>query len=409
MTEFFTLLPPAEALKCLLDELPGPLPSKSVPTSGALGRVLATRIHAPSDLPAFARSTMDGYAVRAQDTFGATPNLPTYLKVAGEVTMGSAPDISLNTAEATLIHTGGMLPENADAIVMVENTQLSRLNEIEVLRAAAVGENVLQVGEDVAYGDEVLASGARLRPQDLGALMALGITKVDVAQIPSVALIATGDEVIPPDASIIPGQVRDINSYALSGIVENAGGRPQRYGIIPDDINILKDIAAKALRKCDVLVITAGSSASIRDITKQVLDSLGHPGVLLHGVAVKPGKPTIIAVANGKPAIGLPGNPVSAMVIARLLLIPLVHHLLGYRTPEAPTVTAQLTRNIASSAGREDFIPVRILRESGGTLADPVFGKSNLIFTLVQSHGSVIVPLNSNGLSRGETVEVHLH
>ncbi len=409
MTEFFTLLPPAEALQRLLERLPGTLPPESVPTAAALGRVLAAGIDSPADLPAFPRSSMDGYAVRARDTFGATPSLPTYLKVAGEIRMGSVPAISLQPAHATLIHTGGMLPENADAVVKVENTQPSRENEIEILKAAAVGENVLKVGEDVTRGTEILPSGLRLRPQDLGALMALGITHIEVARRPSVALIATGDEVMPPEAATGPGQVRDINSYTLSGLVASVGGLPKRYGIVPDDLASLKNTAEKALRECDVLAISAGSSASVRDITEQVLHSLGAPGVLLHGVAVKPGKPTILAVANGKPAFGLPGNPVSAMVIARILLLPTLHFLQGTLAGDGTMVSARLTRNVASTAGREDHVPVRILHRDGETLAEPVFGKSNLIFTLVRSDGSVTVPLNSNGLSQGEIVDVRLY
>ncbi len=409
MTEFFTVLPPAEALQSLLDQLPGPLPHESIRTADALNRVLATRLDSPADLPAFARSTMDGYAVRAQDTYGATPSLPTYLTIVGEIAMGTEPAISLKRAQATLIHTGGMLPKNSDAIVMIENTQPSRENEIEILKAAAVGENVLKVGEDVAHGSEVLPSGFRLRPQDLGALMALGISQVKVARTPRVALIATGDEVVPPDAPTNPGQVRDINSYTLSGQIERVGGAAVRYGIVPDDLPRLKDAATKALRECDVVAISAGSSTSVRDITEQVLNSLGDPGVLLHGVAVRPGKPTILAVANGKPAFGLPGNPVSAMVIARLLLLPTLQFLQGALTPDAIIVSARLTRNVASSAGREDHVPVRIHRQGRETLAEPVFGKSNLIFTLVRSNGSVTVPLNSNGLSEGEIVDVQLN
>ncbi len=409
MTEFITVLPPGEALQRLMEQLPGPLPSERVPTADGLGRVLARSIHSPTNLPAFPRSTMDGYAVRAQDTFGATPSLPTYLKVAGEIHMGSTPTISLQPAQTMLIHTGGMIPENADAVVMVENTQPSRENEVEVFKAAAVGENILKVGEDVVSGTEVLPSGLRLRPQDLGALMALGITQVEVIRRPKVAMIATGDEVIPPEAQTSPGQVRDINSYTLSGLVETAGGVPVRYGIVPDDLAHQKDAAEKALRECDVVVISAGSSASVRDITAKVLHSLGNPGVLIHGIAIKPGKPTIIAVANGKAAFGLPGNPVSAIVTARILLLPTIHYLQGTHKAKPRTVTAKLTRNIASNAGREDYVPVRVFHNDGVTLAEPIFGKSNLIFTLVRSDGSVTVPLNSNGLGKGETVDVELY
>jgi molybdopterin molybdotransferase len=240
--------------------------------------------------------------------------------------------------------------------------------------------------------------------------MALGITSVDVTVSPIVGLISTGDEVVHPDSDIKPGQVRDINSYSLSALVQSVGGIPKRYGIIKDNLASVQEAASIALSECDILVIAAGSSVSARDITSDVINNLGKPGVLLHGIAVKPGKPTILAVANNKPIFGLPGNPVSAMVVARLLLVPTINFLTGAntRTPSS-IITAELTRNISSIAGREDHVPVVIKTIEGKTLAEPVFGKSNLIFTLVRSTGSIVIPINSNGFVQGSLVDVHLY
>jgi molybdopterin molybdotransferase len=410
MTEFFTLVSPTQALQTLIDQLNGALKSETISSIEALNRILAASITSPSNLPAFPRSTMDGYAVRAEDTYGATSNIPAYLSVVDEIQMGTVPSFKLEPAQAALIHTGGMLPENADAVIMIENTQTSRNDEIEIFKAVSVGENILKIGEDVTKGSEVIASGSNLRPQDIGALMALGITSVDVTVSPIVGLISTGNEVVHPDSTINPGQVRDINSYSLSALVQSAGGIPKRYGIIKDDLTSVQEAAKIALSECDILVIAAGSSVSARDITSDVINNLGKPGILLHGIAVKPGKPTILAVANNKPIFGLPGNPVSAMVVARLLLVPTINFLNGANTRTTSSViTAVLTRNISSIAGREDHVPVLIKTVEGKTLAEPVFGKSNLIFTLVRSTGSVIVPINSNGLVQGSLVDVHLY
>jgi molybdopterin molybdotransferase len=302
-----------------------------------------------------------------------------------------------------------MLPGQADAVVMLENTQGARPAEVEILRAVAVDENVLKAGEDVLQGQEVIPSGALLRPPEIGGLMALGITRLLVYRQPRVGLISSGDEVAPPQAKLQPGQVRDVNSYSLSALIEEHGGVPVRYGIVSDDAQALESLAKKALAACDLLVITAGSSASARDLTAQVINTLGKPGVLVHGVSVRPGKPTILAVCDGKVVIGLPGNPVSALVIAGLFLAPVLRLLSGIaKAALQPTVKARLSLNVPSQAGREDWAPVRLLPSEQGYQADPVFGKSNLIFTLVRADGLVRIPPAATGLSAGEQVEVVL-
>ncbi len=411
MPEFLHLLPPTQALQRLLDALPGagPLQVERLATAGSLGRVLAEAVRAPHPLPPFPRSTVDGYAVRAADTFGASGSLPAYLQVAGEVPMGAAPAVEIRPGRAALVHTGGMMPKGADAVVMVEDTQRAREGEIEVLKPVAAGENVLPQGEDVKAGEVVLTPGVRLRPQEIGGLMALGITAVAVARRPRVAILSTGDEVVPPEAQPAPGQVRDVNSYTLSGLVAQAGGEPLRYGIIPDDRAALEQAARRAHREADLVVITAGSSVSTRDITAEVIRSLGAPGVLVHGVSIKPGKPTILAVAQGVPMIGLPGNPVSALVVARLFVAPLIRRLLGMtHQPYHAEVPARMAVNIASETGREDYLPVRLETTQEGFLAQPVYGRSNLIFTLVRADGLVRIPPAATGLQAGDPVRVRL-
>ncbi len=352
---------------------------------------------------------MDGYAVRAEDTYGASESLPAYLKVIGEVPIGHPATIKLSPGEAALIHTGSMLAQNANAVVMVENTQEVNSSTIEVLRPVAMGENVLQVGEDISKGELLFSAGSLLRAQDIGALLALGITQLIVSQPIRVAFLATGDELVPPQSEPKLGQVRDINTYALSALAGQAGAIPLPLGIIPDNYQSLREAAGRGMKEGDILVISAGSSVSTRDMTAQIIASLGKPGILVHGIAIKPGKPTILAVADGKPVFGLPGNPASAMVVFDLFVVPAIYRLAGCTNPPLrPGVEARLTHNIPSATGREDYLPVRLKEENGELWAEPLFGKSNLISTLVKAQGMAQVPLDKAGLKAGEKVRVRL-
>jgi molybdopterin molybdotransferase len=353
---------------------------------------------------------MDGYAVRARDTFGASESLPAYLEVVGEIRMGQAPDITLATGQAAVAYTGGMLAHSADAVVMVENTQRIDATSIEVLRPVAPGENVVQVGEDVRSGEVIVPAGSVLRPQDIGGLLALGITQVQVRCRPRVAIVSTGDEIVAPDSAPAPGQIRDINTYTIAALVEQAGGVPVPMGIVQDDYEAQRQMAIEGLAQADMLIFSAGSSVSSRDMTVQVLHSLGPPGVLVHGIAHRPGKPTIIALIEEKPAFGLPGNPVSAMIVFRLLVRPILYALTGcIQMPQPKTVPARLTKNIPSVPGREDHVQVRLSHTDGEWRAEPVFGKSNLIYTLIRADGVVVVPLDQGGLYAGAEVPVQLY
>jgi molybdopterin molybdotransferase len=408
MPEFLQLIPPELALNRWLEYLPIAPAVELVNIDDAFGRVTAEVVTSAGPLPAFPRSTVDGYALRAADTYGASESLPAYLKMDGEIQMGSQPLIKTKVGNAILIHTGGMVPEKADAVVMLEYTQLAG-EMVEVLRPVAVGENVIQAGEDVKPGEPVIPAGRRLRPQEIGGLAALGKTMIHVAVKPRVAILSSGDEVVPPEIEPRPGQVRDANSFSLSALVQAAGGEPVRYGIYPDELPLLTRAAEQAIRECDIVVFTAGSSASARDLTAQVINQLGEPGILVHGVGVRPGKPTILANCQGKAVIGLPGNPVSALVIARLFLKPVIERTLGmpFWQPKSG-IAARLMMNLPSQAGREDWVPVRLKSGPEGLQAEPIFSKSNLIFSLVRADGLVRVPPDATGLAAYDPVWVVL-
>lgn len=411
MPEFLDLLPPEKALERFLPAIRAARKeeAETVPTREALGRVLATPIEAREPLPPFPRSTVDGYAVRARDTYGASGALPAYLQVVGEVEMGAPARARIGQGQAIVVHTGGMIPEGADAVVMIEDTQRAKEDEIEVLKAVSVAENVLETGEDVKPGEVVVPMGRRLRAQEIGGLMALGITEIQVSPRPRVAILSTGDEVVPPSVEPRYGQVRDVNSYTLQALVEGAGGQPVVRGIIPDQYLALRRAVSEAHREDDIVVVTAGSSVSVRDLTARAFREIGEPGVLVHGISIRPGKPTILAVAHSRPLIGLPGNPVSALVVGGIVLSPVIRHMLGEAEGWIrPSIQARMAINVASRSGREDYLPVRLERSNEGVMAEPVFGRSNLIFTLVRADGLVRIPPEATGLAAGEQVEVRL-
>ena len=407
--EFFQVLPVDDALALLNSHWQPLPPAETIATADALDRVLAAELRSPEQVPAFRKSTVDGYALRAADTFGASQSLPAFLRLRGELKMGEAPTDDVGVADALLIHTGGMLPASADAVVMLEQAQVIDEDEIEILRAAAPGENVIQAGEDVAADDLVLPRGQRLRAQDIGGLLAVGISEIPVLARPRVGILSCGDELTPPEASLRPGMVRDINAYTLSALAEKHDAAPLRLGIAADAIDDYRQRAEAGFAACDILLLSAGSSVSARDYTRDVINGLGAPGLLQHGLATKPGKPTIIAVCENKPVIGLPGNPASALLVARQLLPRLIARYLG-QSPQSPsTIEARLSQRVASVTGREDWLPVKLSRAAdGGTLAEPIFGKSNLIFTLIAADGLLRVPLNTGGYEAGVIVDIQL-
>jgi molybdopterin molybdotransferase len=410
MPEFLKLLSVEVAAKIFWQELIRIKPViEKVETFSAQGRVLAETINADEFLPAFTRSTVDGYAVRANETHGASESMPAYLKRIAEVPMGAEPRFGIGDGESALIHTGGMLPPAADAVVMLEQSSLRNGDLVEIYKAVAVNENVLLKGEDVKPGDLLIPTGTLLRPEEIAGLLALGRVQVNVFARPRVGILSSGDEVVSPNKKVQMGQVRDINTGALAAMVTQTGGIARTYPIVPDDVHLLEETVRLAYAENDVVVITAGSSASARDMTAEVIQRIGAPGILVHGINVRPGKPTILAMCDGKPIVGLPGNPVSALVIARLFVRPLVRKMAGAQVEILePLIHARLEINLSSQTGRDDYIPAVVKKTDQIWYVRPIFFKSNLIFNLVRANGLIHIPTAANGISAGETVEVLL-
>ena len=388
-----------------------PVGEVTVPVSEAFGLSLSRDITSPENLPAFYRSSMDGYAVTAKDTFGATESLPAFLELAGEVAMGVVPGISGSRGKAVRISTGGMLPEGTDGVVMLEYCHSLDTNTIEISRAISPLENVICPGDDFKKNAMVFEAGHRIRPQDIGLLAGLGISEVSVLKRPRVAIISTGDEIIPIENVPQPGQVRDINSYTLSAFCRQAGAEPVIMGLCRDDFSELRDLMEKSLDLADTVWVSGGSSVGVRDMTLKVLESFGDMELLVHGISISPGKPTIIAKIGNRAIFGLPGHAASAMVIAEVFLSAFLSSLLGRKSDNNElkrTVKAEMSRNIESKNGRDDFIRVRIENKGERLLAVPVFGKSGLISTLVEADGLVRIDRNSEGVYQGTVVDVML-
>lgn len=376
----------------------------------SLDRVLFEPLYSPLDLPPFTRSTVDGYAVKAEDTFGVSESMPGVFELKGKVEMGDHARIKVDRDEVGEIATGGMLPEGTDAVVMLEETELLGDDSILINRSVSPGENVIKKGEDVREGEMVFQRGHEMRKQDLGALAALGITSVKTFKKPKVGIISTGDELISPKEELTPGKIRDINSWALKGAVEKAGGVGVLYGICKDDKKTLEATFETAIEENEVVIISGGSSVGEKDVTADVIDSYGAPGVIFHGVSLKPGKPTIYGMVREKPVFGLSGNPVSALVTFDLFVKKAIDLLQGKDLPVfTQKIKGRLTRNISSKGGREDYVRVMLKEKDTGELeVSPVLGESGLIFTLVQAEGMIKIPQNTEGIASGEEVEVYL-
>ncbi len=381
--------------------------TETVALDQAVDRVLAIDILAGENLPEFARSIMDGYAVKAASTFGATESNPGCLTVKGEVVMGRVPEFALGPGEAASIPTGGMLPEGADGVVMVEHTEKLDDQTLEVYKSVAPGQNVILAGEDFKRSEGVLAAGTRIRPQEAGLLAAFGHRSVTVFKRPRAGIISTGDEIVPVEGTPSLGQLRDINSYTLSGQVAQSGGLPVRFGIVKDDFDSLLNRCIEALEKTDTVLLSGGSSVGKRDLTVEVLSRLPDSRILVHGIPISPGKPTILAKVGDKAFWGLPGHVVSAMVVFSVVVRPFLESLSGLSRARAPLgIPALLTRNLASAQGRIDYVRVRLIQKDGALWADPILGKSGLINTMVKADGLIAIPMNTEGLDQGARVEV---
>lgn len=376
--------------------------------SAVCGRVLAADVLAPEDLPSHSRSVVDGYAVRASDTFGSSEGLPAYLKVSGEILMGQLPALALGPGQAARIPTGGILPSGADAAVMVEHTEEVAASEIEVRKPVAPGENVITPGEDAKRGTVVLPAGTVLRSAQIGLMAGLGITQVEVAVRPRVAIISTGDEVVPPEQAPAPGQIRDINGPALSAAVMAEGGEPVFCGIVPDRLDPLLESLRAAQERADLILVSGGSSIGLRDEVAGAIAALGSPGVLVHGVAMKPGKPTVLGLCGQIPVVGLPGHPTTVLVVFHVFVREMIARLLGRRPDALQSVAARLTRRVASAPGRTDYLRVKVQQRDGSLWATPILGKSGLISTMVGADGLAVIPEAVEGIESGEEVAVEV-
>lgn len=407
---FFKVVTPQEALRALLQV--SSVGSERIPTVRARARVLAEDLYSSVDLPHFHRAAMDGYAVKAKDTFGANQSLPAYLKLAGVVEMGKEATQRLGAGEAIRISTGGMMPPESDAVVMVEYTDETDAGLVEIHRSVSPWQNVIQIGDDIKKRELVFQRGRRLRAHDLGALTGVGISSVLVYMRPRIALISTGDEIVDADTDPMPGQVRNINQHSLAGLIEGCGGELRDWGVIRDDKDQLIRAIAEALQWSDLVLLSGGSSMGAKDIALEAILSFPDSEFIFHGISVSPGKPTIFAKACGKPIMGLPGYPVSALVIFDLFAAPVLRKIGGEEVTGInqfeKTLRATLKTNIASQVGREDYVRVTLERDSERWLATPLPSKSGAIFTLVKADGMVRIDLNQDGLEQGEEVEVIL-
>ena len=401
-----TVMTPEELLTRIANTF-GPLdrPPETVGLDCALGRVLAQDILAEEYVPGFDRSTVDGYALRGADTFGCSESIPALLTCEGAVEMGKEPAFAVGPYQCAAIPTGGALPEGADAVQMVEHTEDYGGGEIGIVKSVPPGANLIFKGDDVKPGDLVLRKGRRLEPQDIGALAALGVTQVPVVPKLRVGLISTGDELVPPEGDPGPGQVRDVNGPLVAALLAQAGAEPVPLGIVPDREELLREAVEKALETCDCVVLSGGSSVGEKDAACRVMASLGE--VLCHGVAMKPGKPTLLGKAEGKPILGLPGHPVAALFTAKLFLIPLLARLEG-RTWAERTVSARLAQTVPANHGRAQYTGVTLEEKPDGLWAVPIWGKSGLITTLAGADGFFCVPRDREGIPAGESVEVSL-
>jgi len=407
---FRRLMSIEEAKRALEENFhPTPVGTELIPILHAYNRVLSRDIQAPIDVPPFHRSTVDGYAVRAQDTFGAYEDHPIPLRVCGKVSVGETPQITVKSGEAAGIATGAPLPPGADAVVMLEYT-VQKDDVVMVYRPVAVGENVMKAGSDIPKGETVLRKGQVLASREVGVLAALGFKEVEVYRQPRVAIFSTGAEVVEPGKPLTLGKIYDINQYSLSVAVMECGGSPIPVGILPDDEEAIRNALKEALASSDVVITSGGVSVGPTDVMPRVLQSLGRPGVIVCGVASKPGKPTTIAIIDGKPVFSLPGHPTSSLLMYYLFARPVILAMAGRPVEPLPTLDAKASSRMFSVRGRRTFVMVRVFRdEAGGWVAEPVpLGLSGAITTLAKADGFVVVHETQQFIDEGEPVKVHL-
>uniref|UniRef100_UPI000556B50A molybdopterin molybdotransferase MoeA n=1 Tax=Clostridium sp. KNHs214 TaxID=1540257 RepID=UPI000556B50A len=381
--------------------------SEKVELLDSMGSVIYEDIISQINVPHFRRSTVDGYAVNSKDVAGASESMPAMMNYKGEVLMGKKPEVSIDfPGDCIYVPTGGMLPEGADSMVMVEYTEKVHEDTVLIDKATAYGENVVEIGEDISEGEVIIKKGKKLRPYEIGVLSSLGIYKVPVCRKPKVAVISTGDEIVEPHETPKKGEVRDINSYLLEACIIEDGGVPVNYGVIRDDFQLLKSTVNKAVDEADIVLISGGSSVGKKDVTIDVINSLGEPGVFVHGIAVKPGKPTIIGKVKDKIVFGLPGHPLSAAIVYKVVVKYYIDKITG-REEEIFPIVCKFDIIYHSAKGREEYLPVTLSWQGDEIIASPVFSKSGLISGFSKAYGFVKINKNLEGLKKGERVFVY--
>jgi molybdopterin molybdotransferase len=405
--QFFKVKTVEETFALIEEKIPAIKDTEVCLLEDALHFILAEPVVAKENVPGFDRSTVDGYAVKAKDTFGSSESMPGFLTVVGEVKMGEAADHHVGSGEAVYVPTGGMLPKESDSVIMIEHCE-DMDNLLNIYKQVAPGENVIRTGEDIREGEVLLPEGTKLRPQELGALAALGISHVTVYRKLKVGYLSSGDEIVPYQTETLSiGQIRDVNYLTVLGLTNEWDVEVKYGGIVKDDFAEFKQKARELYDQVDCLILSGGSSVGAKDYTTEVIQFLGDPGVFVHGISIKPGKPTILALANDKPVIGLPGHPASAMIIFKLFGERILRKLKGEKMNKLPErIFARITKNIPSSPGRSDYIRVRLFENNGEWWAEPIIGKSGLITTLVKSDGIVEIVSEKEGISQGELVPV---
>ena len=394
---------PEEVLALIEEEFGAVAGRELVSLGEAMGRCVAEDIAATEYVPDFDRSTVDGSAVRAQDTFGCTDAIPAILPLQGEVFMGQGAAFSLNPGECVAVPTGGAVPVGADSVVMVEYTEDYGDGTVGISKSAAPGQNMIFRGDDVYPGKVILEKGRVLSSQDIGALAAIGRVQVPVCRKLTVGVISTGDELVPPETVPGPGQVRDVNSPMLQAMLSSFGVNVINYGIVVDNEALLSETVHKAVEECDAVLLSGGSSVGVKDAACRIIESMGE--LLLHGIAIKPGKPTILGKAGSKPLVGLPGHPVAAYFITKLFVLPLLSRLMG-RKQESYTTTARVTESIGANHGRAQYQCCRLERRDGVLYAYPIRGKSGLITTLAGADGYFCIDRDCEGLPKNAEIQV---
>lgn len=406
--DFFNVVTVEEGRTILMDNFKDyEFKREYIDIEDCLDRVLGEDIFSPINVPEFNRSTVDGYGIKVGDSHGANQSIPSIINILGEVKMGEAIKCSIKSGESFYVPTGGMIPEGSNGVIMIENTEKMDEDTLLIYKPISHGENIIYKGDDIKKGDLALEKGRKINTEALGVLAALGISKVDVYCKPKFYIISTGDEIIGIEEELTLGKIRDINSYTLSALIHNIGGVVVGKKIVKDDYELLQDEVKKALDISDIVLLSGGSSVGTKDYTKKVIDSFNGKGVLLHGLAIKPGKPTIVGEANGKLVYGLPGHVVSSIIIFKVLIEYFIRTKLGTKEI-TPRVNAIMDHNFASNPGKETYQMVKLRQENGVFYGTPTFGKSGMISLLSKSQGYIIIGAQVEGINKGEEREVFL-